>query len=182
MKDILRRNGLFSAGFGARSAYIDPGFISPEESLKRKQYYGHPRNQFWRIMGDLFGAGPDLNYAERTEILIRNGVSLWDTVKTCSRTTSADARIRNAAYNDIDSFLLTYPGIKAIFFDGRTAASLFERGRRGKPDIHAARITLPSTSPAHAAMKYEEKLGRWKIIKNYLELKVRSEEFVRTET
>ncbi len=170
MKDILRKMACFPPVSGPDPRILILGSFPSEESLKRKQYYGHPRNQFWRIMGDLFGAGPDLNYAERTEILIRSGVSLWDTVKTCSRTTSADARIRNAAYNDIDSFLRTYPGIKAIFFDGRTAASLFERGRRGKPDIYVARITLPSTSPAHAAMKYEEKLRRWKIIKTFVEL------------
>lgn len=169
MKDIFAEMTCFPpvAGFDPRILIL--GSFPGKESLKREQYYGHPRNQFWRIMGDLFGAGPDLGYAERTEILMRKGVSLWDTVKTCSRTTSADARIRDAAYNDIDSFLLTYPGIRAIFFDGRTAASLFERGRRGKPDILIPRITLPSTSPAHAAMKYEEKLERWKIIKTYLE-------------
>ena len=149
-------------GTDARALIL--GSFPSGESLRRKQYYGHPRNQFWRIMGDLFGAGPEKDYEERKEILRRNGISLWDSVRTCTRETSADSRIRDAGYNDIEEFLKMHPGIKAIFFDGATAALLFNRGRRGKPDLKIPRITLPSTSPAHAAMKYEEKLERWKII------------------
>jgi double-stranded uracil-DNA glycosylase len=143
------------------------GSFPSGESLRRKEYYGHPRNQFWRIMGDLFGAGLEKSYARRTRILIENGISLWDSVKTCTRETSADSRIRNAEYNDIEAFLATHPGIKAIFFDGTSAARLFERGRRGKPDLKIPCITLPSTSPAHAAMTCGEKLERWKIINEY---------------
>lgn len=153
------------AGQGPRVLIL--GSFPSGESLKREEYYGHPRNQFWRIMGDLFGAGLDRDYAERTKILIHNGISLWDSVKSCSRETSADSRIRDAEYNDIEGFLKAHPGIRAIFFDGMTAARLFDRGRRGKPGLNIPLITLPSTSPAHAAMKYEEKLERWKMIKDY---------------
>ena len=36
-----------------------------EASLKAGQYYAHPRNAFWHIMGELFGAGPSLPYQKR---------------------------------------------------------------------------------------------------------------------
>ena len=150
------------AGQGPRVLIL--GSFPSGESLRRREYYRHPRNQFWRIMGDLFGAGLDRDYAERTKILIHHGISLWDSVKACSRETSADSRIRDAEYNDVEGFLKAHPGIRAIFFDGMTAARLFDRGRRGRPDLRIPRMVLPSTSPAHAAMKYEEKLERWKII------------------
>ncbi|MBP1749389.1 MAG: DNA-deoxyinosine glycosylase [Deltaproteobacteria bacterium] len=167
VNDPLKMHG-FPPVVGQGPRVLILGSFPSGESRRRREYYGHPRNQFWRIMHDLFGAGLNRDYAERTKVLMHHGISLWDSVKTCSRKTSADSRIRDAEYNDIEGFLKAHPGIRAIFFDGRTAASLFERARRGKPDLHVARIGLPSTSPAYAAMNYEDKLEKWKVIKQYL--------------
>ena len=58
------------------------GSMPGAASLARTEYYGHPRNAFWPIMGALFGAGPELPYAERTARLTAAGVQcelhLWD--------------------------------------------------------------------------------------------------------
>jgi TDG/mug DNA glycosylase family protein len=56
------------------------GSMPGEASLKAGQYYAHPRNAFWHIMGELFGAGPSLPYQERVAILQSIGVALWDSL------------------------------------------------------------------------------------------------------
>lgn len=143
------------------------GSFPGKESLKRRQYFGNPRNQFWRIMGDLFGAAPDADYAYRTRILTKNRICLWDVVASCSREGSADATIRNARFNDIVQFLSQRPTIRVVFFDGKSAERLFLKNlRKGKLPVPC--FTLPSTSPAYAAMPYEEKLKRWSTIKGWL--------------
>ena len=41
------------------------GSLPGEESLRRGEYYANVQNRFWWIMGQIFGAGPDLPYAVR---------------------------------------------------------------------------------------------------------------------
>ena len=59
------------------------GSMPGEASLKAGRYYAHPRNAFWHIMGELFGAGPSLFYQERVTILESVGVALWDSLQAC---------------------------------------------------------------------------------------------------
>ena len=92
-------------------------------SLTAQRYYAHPRNQFWPIMGALFGAGPDLPYAERLRALTRAGIALWDVLESCERAGSLDAAIdvRSAQANDFAAFFDAHPGIVRIAFNGGTA-------------------------------------------------------------
>ena len=61
------------------------GSMPGEALLNASQYYAHPRNAFWRIMGELFGAGPSLPYQERVAVLQSVGVALWDLLQACVR-------------------------------------------------------------------------------------------------
>ena len=70
------------------------GSMPGEASLKAGQYYAHPRNAFWHIMGELFGAGPSLPYQERVATLQSIGVALWDSLQACIRPGSLDASIK----------------------------------------------------------------------------------------
>jgi TDG/mug DNA glycosylase family protein len=142
------------------------GSLPGQVSLQRQQYYAHPHNAFWKIMGHLFDSGPDLPYAERTRRLVRNGVALWDVCAAAHRPGSLDAAIVHSSVvpNDLAAFIEAHPGINLICFNGGKAAELFRRlVLPGLPDAGRAirTATLPSTSPAHAAMPYEEKLTRW---------------------
>jgi len=156
------------AGRGARVLVL--GSLPSRQSLALRQYYGNPQNAFWRIMGDLFGAGPDLPYAERSARLVHSGVALWDVLQSSIRPGSLDAAIQleSARANDFAAFFADNPEIATVFFNGRKAAELYARlvAAEGSGNIEALRcMTLPSTSPAHAALPYEEKLRRWSVIR-----------------
>ena len=142
------------------------GSLPGQVSLQRQQYYAQPQNAFWKIMGRLFGAGPELPYEERVQRLVRNRIALWDICAAAQRPGSLDASIVHSSVvpNDIASFIASHPGVGLICFNGGKAAELYRRlVLPGLPaTVCAIRYeTLPSTSPAHAAMPFEEKLTRW---------------------
>jgi hypoxanthine-DNA glycosylase len=141
------------------------GTLPGAESLRRQQYYANPHNAFWRIMGALFGAGPDLPYEQRLEKLAGAGVALWDVCASATRPGSLDANITEVAPQDFAGFLADHPHIALIGFNGQPAARLFRRFV--VPDLpeetrRIATHILPSTSPAHAAMRFEQKLALWR--------------------
>jgi TDG/mug DNA glycosylase family protein len=142
------------------------GSLPGQASLQRQQYYALPRNAFWKIMGRLFGAGPELPYAERAQCLVRNGIALWDVCAAAQRPGSLDAAIVHSSVvpNDLAAFIESHPGIGLVCFNGGKAAELYRRlvlpGLPAKLGTIRTE-TLPSTSPAHAAMSFEEKLTRW---------------------
>lgn len=138
-------------------------------SLEAQQYYAFARNAFWKIMGDLFDAGPQLDYPERLDKLLQNRIALWDVIAACHRPGSLDSAIREADLitNDFGSFLQQYPHISRICFNGQKAASLFMKKVHPVLDGHYQYVTLPSTSPAHASKKYSQKLEAWSVIKTW---------------
>lgn len=143
------------------------GSLPGAESLRRRQYYAQPRNHFWRIMGALYGASPELPYEERAALLVANGIALWDVCAAAFRAGSLDASIEpeTIEVNDFASFYAAHPRIARVCCNGTTAAELYRR--RVLPGLPApwqqlAPVRLPSTSPAHAALSFEQKLERWR--------------------
>lgn len=154
---------------GEHARVLILGTLPSRRSLELSQYYGHPRNAFWRIMGVLFDAGPDVPYDERTRRVAAAGVAIWDVLDASVRPGSMDAAIdlSTARANDFAAFLASRPDIRLVCFNGKTAESLFRRlvAPNLEKGSNVQRFeTLPSTSPAFAAMSFEEKLERWKII------------------
>lgn len=149
------------------------GSMPGKESLRAGQYYAHHRNAFWPIMGELIGAAPALPYETRLQMLMSAGIALWDVLASCRRESSLDADIDAASIcpNDFEGFFAAHPGITQVFFNGAMAENCFRRFvlPTFKPGlIHFHR--LPSTSPAHAAMSFEQKLRAWAIIKDKIAL------------
>ena len=136
-------------------------------SLEATQYYAFPRNAFWKIMGELFAAGPELDYMQRLETLMANHIALWDVIETCQRPGSLDSAISEDGMttNDFSNFFTRHPHINRVYFNGQKAAGLFKKkvapGLIGHYEYH----TLPSTSPANAGMNYATKLKAWSVIK-----------------
>jgi hypoxanthine-DNA glycosylase len=140
------------------------GSMPGKKSLEQSQYYAHPSNAFWKIMGELIGAKPDILYEERLRLLKSSGIALWDVLASCERKTSLDSHIRNESANDFTSFFAQYPRITKVFFNGSKAEQCFRRFVLDKqilPQLQFCR--LPSTSPAHAGMRYEDKLQAWRV-------------------
>lgn len=149
------------------------GSMPSVASLARQQYYAHPRNAFWPIMGRLYGAGPGVPYDQRRELLCAHGLAVWDVLRECLREGSLDMSIRGDSEqpNDFVAFFESHPWIHTIFFNGGKAEAAFARHVRPKLvelDREFRRVRLPSTSPAHAGRSFAEKLSAWKAVKEAL--------------
>jgi double-stranded uracil-DNA glycosylase len=147
------------------------GSMPGKESLRVGQYYAHPRNSFWAIMGDLIGARPDLPYESRVQMLKSAGISLWDVLASCQREGSLDADISKASIfpNDFQSFLSAHLSVADVFFNGSMAEKCFRTYVQPELTLDSVRCErLPSTSPAHASMPYNEKLRAWEKVRQCL--------------
>lgn len=114
-------------------------------------------------MGELIGAHPGLPYAQRLTILKSSGIALWDALASCEREGSLDADIRAEAANDFTAFFAQHPHITKVCFNGSKAEQSFRKfvlDKQALPPLKFQR--LPSTSPAHAGMRYEDKLQAWR--------------------
>ena len=145
------------------------GSLPSRKSVEKHEYYGHPRNAFWPIMGELFGAEPTLDYETRKSIIASRGVAVWDVLASSVRPGSLDADIdaATAIPNDIDGFLADYPAVRLVCFNGQAAAKLHARLLAKASENRSNTVkyqTLPSTSPAHAAMSFDQKLAHWRIV------------------
>lgn len=143
------------------------GSMPGAESLRAGEYYAHPRNAFWRLMGDLVGASRELSYGKRIRRLRHSGIALWDVLAACVREGSLDAAIDESTIiaNDLVTFLARHPRISHVYFNGSTAERCFLR--HVQPALEPDRLRLqrlPSTSPAHAALGYAAKLRAWRIV------------------
>ena len=131
-----------------------PSIVSFENDF----YYAHKRNQFWRLLGDVFSM-PIQTKEERIKLLKKHKIALWDVIASCERKNSSDTNLKKIEPNDIPKLLLEYPNIKRIAFTGKKAQLLYNKLYS---DLPVETYVLPSPSPAYAAMKYEEKLKRYR--------------------
>ncbi len=142
------------------------GTLPGVQSLQAKQYYAHPANAFWKIMFAIFQQPFSTRYAVRQQLLTTHKIALWDVLLQAEREGSLDSAIRDAAPNDFATFLKTHKKVKTIFFNGQNACKLFHKHVQLQNEMQF--ITLPSTSPAHAAKSFANKLKDWEQIKGCL--------------
>lgn len=142
-------------------------------SLQKQQYYGHPRNVFWRIMAALFNDTLPLDYQEGQQLLESKKIAVWDVLKSCFRQGSLDSSIdkNTLEANDFIRFFSMFDQIKWVFFNGGMAELLYQKNVYPllSTDFRALNYArLPSTSPAYAAISYEDKLVAWTVLKTLL--------------
>ena len=141
------------------------GSFPGEASLAAKQYYAHPRNHFWPLVGALTGAPlATLPYRERLAALRAHRIGLWDIYVACSRRGSLDGAIRDAERGEVARVQRVAPGVRLVCFNGQTAARAIPVWR----DAGYATLALPSSSPAYTR-PFAEKLARWREIRDFLE-------------
>ncbi|MBV8685857.1 MAG: DNA-deoxyinosine glycosylase [Alphaproteobacteria bacterium] len=141
------------------------GSLPGEESLARRQYYGNPRNHFWRLMEGVTSVGlVPLPYEERLDALRAAGIGLWDAVGSATRRGSLDGDIRGHSVNALASLVALLPALVAVGFNGAKSAQL------GLPQLAGrdlALLPLPSSSPAFT-LPFDAKLERWMALRPFL--------------
>jgi hypoxanthine-DNA glycosylase len=158
-----RRRGTSLRGFApvldAGVEAVVLGSFPSVASLAAGQYYAHPRNAFWTVMGEVVGEPlAPLAYPQRLQRLLAHRIGLWDVMAACERPGSLDADIRNPVLNDLAGLRQRAPRLHAIAFNGAAAGRLLAAVRSA--GWHAA--VLPSTSPAHAARSVTDKALAWR--------------------
>jgi TDG/mug DNA glycosylase family protein len=149
-----------------RARVLILGSFPSAASLAAGQYYAHPQNQFWRILGAVIERPlKEMDYSARIAAVQAAGIAIWDVYASCERAGSLDSAIRSPVANDIAALkkcpegrTALAPALRRICFNGRTAA----RRLRETEALGYQAVVLPSTSPAHAGMTFEEKLARWR--------------------
>ncbi len=135
------------------------GSFPSAASLTAKQYYAHPRNQFWRLLGALLAEPLErLDYASRLARVLAHRVGIWDVLGACRRNGSLDTAIRSARANDFSALEKRAPRLARVFFNGQTAGRFAPAFR----DAGFVVAVLPSSSPAHAGRTFRQKLGLWR--------------------
>lgn len=142
------------------------GSLPGEASLAAGRYYAHPQNAFWRLLGGVIGTDlTSLDYNARLDALQMHHIGLWDAVAGAMRQGSLDGAIRDVEANDLRALIGTLPKLRAIAFNGKTAAKI---GRRALEDSALELIDLPSSSPAYT-LAFAGKARAWSILADVLE-------------
>ena len=138
------------------------GSLPGEASLRAQRYYAHPQNQFWRLLGQAIGEDlGSLDYDLRLERLAARRIALWDVIGEARREGSLDGAIRGATSNELAAFAAGHPGLRAIAFNGKTAARI---GRAALGDLPGVTLVdLPSSSPAYT-LGFTEKAEQWALL------------------
>lgn len=143
------------------------GSMPGQASLDSQQYYGHPRNQFWPMLEQLFGIDASLDYRSRCQQALAAQVALWDVIGSCQRAGSLDSAIVGSSirFNPLLELCQQLPDLQQIWLNGGKAAQSFRQYQRQQstswPDSSITVHELPSTSPAHASLTFAEKLAVW---------------------
>ena len=147
--------------FDERSKLLILGSFPSVKSRESMFYYGHPQNRFWRVIAEVLKENVPQTVGEKKTMLLRNGIALWDVIKSCDITGSSDSSVRNVVPNDMTE-ILKISNLDAVFVNGRCAQKYYDKYIY--PNIGIKCRVLPSTSPANAAYSFERLCKEWSVI------------------
>ena len=151
----------FGPLFGPDSRVLILGSFPSVKSREQNFFYGHPQNRFWKVVAALCGQEPPRTIPEKKELILSNGLALWDSIASCVITGSSDASIREVRPNDLRIILDNAP-IARIYCNGRKSHEMYEKYIL--PSLGREAACLPSTSPANAAWSLEKLIDAWSVI------------------
>jgi hypoxanthine-DNA glycosylase len=156
----------------AASRVLILGSMPGKVSLRAGQYYAHPQNAFWKVLGALFDFEPGFSYEGRIASLREHRIALWDVMQSCVRKTSLDSDIAESSIvsNPFAGFLRDHPEIHTICFNGAKAEASWRKHVLPQlPQVDGiAYHRLPSTSPANASISYNDKVKAWEILRRFV--------------
>ena len=141
------------------------GSFPSVKSREEMFFYGHPQNRFWRVIAAVTDEEKPVTIEEKSRLLHKNHIALWDVIASCDITGSSDNSIKNVVANDL-TVILESADIKQIFVNGKTAEKYYNKYIRDT--ICREAVCLPSTSPANAGWKLERLIETWRVIKKYI--------------
>ena len=146
------------------------GSMPGVQSLEKQQYYGHPRNHFWRIIGTVTNQPVPESYEERLQLVRRHGIGLWDVIQSCERVGSLDSNIKNEIPNDLERLFTRFPKIEAVFFNGAKAHDVFRKKLGFGLLFGRDYYKMPSTSPVPGRniKTFEQKVEVWRLLESYI--------------
>ncbi|WAT18994.1 DNA-deoxyinosine glycosylase [Aurantiacibacter sp. MUD11] len=164
---MSQRKSSFAPVVDEHTRVLILGSLPGERSLAEQRYYAHPRNLFWQLVGEVIGQDlAAMGYEDRLSRLLRSGIGLWDVVGSGRRQGSLDSAIREVKANPLGELVEGLPQLRAVAFNGQKAATL---GQRLLAERAPELLRLPSSSPAYAAMRREEKQKHWLALRDFLE-------------
>ena len=154
----------FEPIFDKNSEILVLGSFPSVKSRENNFYYAHPQNRFWKVVSSVYSCPVPKTVEEKKNMLLSNKIAVWDVIRSCEITGSADSTIKSVIPNDL-SEILSVADIKKIYANGKTAQSLYNKYIKKNTGVDI--ISLPSTSPANAAYSLEKLIKEWKIINEY---------------
>ena len=151
----------FEPVYNSESRILILGSFPSVRSREEGFFYGHPRNRFWKVTASLCRCGVPETVEQKKEMLLGNGIALWDSAAACVVEGSSDSSIREIVPNDIGR-ILKVASIERIFANGKTAGAIYENFIMEKTGLPIT--VLPSTSPANAAYSLERLIREWQVI------------------
>jgi len=162
----MERKTAFAPIVNARTRLLVLGSLPGEASLQASQYYAHPRNSFWQLIGHVIRLDLSaLTYEARLSALLAAGIGLWDVIASANRTGSLDTSIRAPETADLNGLISELPGLRAIAFNGKTSSRLARRILPAQHDLQL--FDLPSSSPAFT-QSLPAKAKAWSVLTTIL--------------
>ena len=138
------------------------GSLPSDISIRTGEYYANPQNQFWRIIYAIFNYGTPLyQYQDKTNLLLKNKIGLWDVLTEADRKGSLDSNIQSEVLNDFSGLFKDYPKIRKLAFNGDKGFRFYLRTKAGLPQKEL--VLLTSSSSANTSKNLLLKVKEWEI-------------------
>ena len=151
----------FGPLYSENSRVLILGSFPSVKSREQQFFYGHPQNRFWKVIAALYRREVPATIEEKKDLILSNGLALWDSIASCVITGSSDASIRDVRANDLGEILGHCP-IRLICCNGKTSWQQYEKLIR--PATGREALCLPSTSPANAQWTLDRLVEAWSVI------------------
>jgi hypoxanthine-DNA glycosylase len=145
-----------------KSSILILGSMPGDKSLELREYYGHARNRFWKIIAAITNSEIPVRYEDKINLLLKNDIAVWDVILEASRAGSLDTAIKNEKVNAVDVFIKNHKHLQTVCFNGKKAEALYKKYFAFEAGIRY--LTLPSSSPANAGIGLDSIQNLWKKI------------------